>query len=263
MPRRPPSPHLGSCAADSGTVGGSAHRRSTSSSRTSTFQFRKLVLLVEVYKVFLSGQGSVGEQIVEFLAVFSVFPQNRVQQRCLMLRNAFLSGLWSISLLVVTFLLVQVLIEFSQDRFQRRFLELVMVMMLMDLELCTVHPEVGAAVVGPQDSVPGQSSPARPVDASVADSSEWVQFRDVATGNAHYWNRRTNATAWKPPPGIKVVWVGERPEEGGIWYWHRAPVSVHLISLRCLLSEAHRGEGLGILHPGCHFWHHVRCLRVA
>ena len=23
------------------------------------------------------------------------------------------------------------------------------------------------------------------------------------------------------PPGVKVVWVGERNEEGGVWYWHR------------------------------------------
>ena len=33
-----------------------------------------------------------------------------------------------------------------------------MVMMLTDMELCTVHAEVEGAVVGPQGSVPGQSS---------------------------------------------------------------------------------------------------------
>ena len=53
----------------------------------------------------------------------------------------------------------------------------------------------GGAVVGPQGSVPGQSSPARRVDAPVADSSEWVQFRDAATGKPYHWNRRTNVTA--------------------------------------------------------------------
>ena len=31
-------------------------------------------------------------QVVEVLTVFLVFPQNRVQQRCTFLRNAFLSG---------------------------------------------------------------------------------------------------------------------------------------------------------------------------
>ena len=29
------------------------------------------------------------------------------------------------------------------------------------------------------------------------------------------WNRRIFATVWKPPPGVKVVWVCERSEEGG------------------------------------------------
>ena len=35
-----------------------------------------------------------------------------------------------------------------------------------------------------------------------------------------------------------------------------APVSVHMNSLLCLLSDTHRGEGLGIPSPllGCHFW---------
>ena len=29
------------------------------------------------------------------------------------------------------------------------------------------------------------------------------------------------ATVWKPPPGVKLVWIGERNEEGLVWYWHR------------------------------------------
>ena len=37
---------------------------------------------------------------------------------------------------------------------------------------------------------------------------------------SYFWNRRTRATVWKSPPGVKVVWVGERTEEGGSWYWH-------------------------------------------
>ena len=40
---------------------------------------------------------------------------------------------------------------------------------------------------------------------------------------------------------------------------------VHVTSLLCLLSEAHRGEGLDIPSPllGCHLWQTFRCLRVA
>ena len=49
-----------------------------------------------------------------------------------------------------------------------------------------------------------------------------VQLHDGVTGKTYFWNRRTRATVWKSPPGVKVVWVGERTEEGGIWNWHRA-----------------------------------------
>ena len=41
------------------------------------------------------------------------------------------------------------------------------------------------------------------------DSIEWVQLSDDK-GRTYYWNRRTRATRWKPPPGIRVVWVGEK-----------------------------------------------------
>ena len=33
---------------------------------------------------------------------------------------------------------------------------------------------------------------------------------------SYYWNRRTNLTAWDPPAGVEVVWVGELPESGGV-----------------------------------------------
>ena len=46
------------------------------------------------------------------------------------------------------------------------------------------------------------------VDEHLPDSAEWVQFRATATCKPYHWNRRTNATAWKPPPGMKVLWVG-------------------------------------------------------
>ena len=56
--------------------------------------------------------------------------------------------------------------------------------------------------------------------AQLEDSVEWVRLRERHAGKTNYWNRRTNSTAWKPPPGVKVVWVGEKDEVGGVWYWH-------------------------------------------
>ena len=53
------------------------------------------------------------------------------------------------------------------------------------------------------------------------ESVEWVQLRDEATSRPYFWNRRTRETKWKPPPGIRVVWVGQATEGGGIWYWHK------------------------------------------
>ena len=70
--------------------------------------------------------------------------------------------------------------------------------------------------------VPASGSPstlaAQLEDAPVPDSNEWVLFRKG--GKPYHWNRRTFSVC-KPPPGVKVVWVGERNEEGGVWYWHR------------------------------------------
>ena len=45
-------------------------------------------------------------------------------------------------------------------------------------------------------------------DAHVPDSTEWVQLCDD-TCRTYYWNRRTRTTKWKPPPGIRVVWVAQ------------------------------------------------------
>ena len=41
------------------------------------------------------------------------------------------------------------------------------------------------------------------VDQPVPDSVEWVQLSGV-DGKTHFWNRRSNETAWNPPEGIKV-----------------------------------------------------------
>ena len=71
------------------------------------------------------------------------------------------------------------------------------------------------------------------MEEPVLESAEWVQFRDP-TCKTYYWNRPTHSTSWNPPPGIKVVWVGERTKEGGVWYWQPAPK----LFLLYLLNEA-------------------------
>ena len=77
--------------------------------------------------------------------------------------------------------------------------------------------EIGFALgVGTAPRVSPSSQAAR-----LEDSVEWVQLWERFAGKTYYWNRRTNSTVWQTPPGVKVVWIGERNEEGGVWYWHR------------------------------------------
>ena len=57
--------------------------------------------------------------------------------------------------------------------------------------------------------------------AQLEGSVEWVRFREKHAGKTYFWNRRTNSTVWRAPAGVDVVWIGERNEEGGVWYWHR------------------------------------------
>ena len=77
---------------------------------------------------------------------------------------------------------------------------------------------------GPHGFLPGQVSTASPgadhVDMHLPESAEWVQSCDP-NGKTYYWNRRTRVTQWKPPPGIRVVWVGETGYGGEVWYWHK------------------------------------------
>ena len=43
------------------------------------------------------------------------------------------------------------------------------------------------------------------------DSAWWM--RDCVKGSFFLWNRRTRASSWDPPEGIRVVWVCVRTEE--------------------------------------------------
>ena len=80
---------------------------------------------------------------------------------------------------------------------------------------------------GPHGFHPGQVSTASPgpvhVDMHLPDSAEWVELCD-ATGRTYFWNKRSQATVWKSPPGVQVFWVGERDEEGDV-YWHRRTIA--------------------------------------
>ena len=196
--------------------------------------------------------------------VFKVFSQDRVQQGCILVRNAFLSGLWSRSLispfLVETFLLVEVLTVFSpdrvlqrlpvrmltfwlvevftvyfQDRVSRRFLDLHTAKMLLG-----VHAEVedllGVLKAPSQDRAPGL------LDAS----SYCLRQQGVASSTL-----------------TRVAEFGDASFGG-----FRVPVSwQEHFAARAVVTFSRRfgGEGLGIPSPllGCHFWHHVRCLRAA
>ena len=139
-----------------------------------------------------------------------------------------------------TFLLLEVFTVFSQDRFQLRFLELIMVMMLIDMELCTVHAEVEelswdrvqqlVVWMRPWRTPPSGCSSVTPPRAS------------LITG--------TDAPA--RPPGSHLQASGSsgsarRAQEGRSGTGTRILVSVHVNS---------RGEGLGIPSPhlGCHLW---------
>ena len=54
----------------------------------------------------------------------------------------------------------------------------------------------------------------------VPDSVEWVELCGV-DGKTHFWNRRSNETAWNPPEGIQVVWVGTKDSKGVLYFWHK------------------------------------------
>ena len=53
------------------------------------------------------------------------------------------------------------------------------------------------------------------------DSIEWVELCDDK-GKTHFWNRRSNETAWNP---IKVVWVGTKDSRQGLACQHVRPPS--------------------------------------
>ena len=161
--------------------------------------------------------------------VFKVFSMDSVQQRRLPLRNAFLSGLWSRSLIFP--FLVDVFMVLAQVRVHPLLLILQLVFKKMQMSLVNVFfalfpKNKKSAKLGPHSSprVPSSVSSSTPAAQLVVEpvpvSSEWVQLRDGDAGKTYYWNRRTNQTVWQPPAGVEVVWVGTW-EERVLYYWHK------------------------------------------
>ena len=58
-----------------------------------------------------------------------------------------------------------------------------------------------------------------PVDSD--GSIEWVKLHVGETDKTDYWNRRSGATSWHAPPGVKVVWMGGKSDRGMVWYFNQ------------------------------------------
>ena len=115
---------------------------------------------------------------------------------------------------------LEVLTVFSQDRFQRRLLDLITWM----CTCLTPLTEFSFVMTRRQSPISGTDALARRCGSHRRASESSGSARRV---------------------------LEEGPGSGT-----RVPVSAYLISLRCLLSEAHRNDWLGINSPllGCHLW---------
>ena len=99
--------------------------------------FRMVVVeLLEVFKAFsldIWSRPLTFQLRVVVSGVLKVFSQNRVQHRCLVLRNAFLGGMWSRSLFLVV--LVKAFEIFSQDRVHPLLLTIQLVLLKLWMSL--------------------------------------------------------------------------------------------------------------------------------
>ena len=88
-----------------------------------------------------------------------------------------------------------------------------------------------------------------------ADSVEWVELYDDVKSKTFYWNRRSNETLWQSRLRVsRSSGSGSRRKGEVSGTGTGVLVLVRLSSLRCLLSDGLRDEGLGIPSPllGCH-----------
>ena len=52
-------------------------------------------------------------------------------------------------------------------------------------------------------------------------SIEWVKLHVGETDQTYTWNRRSGATSWRTPAGVKVVWMGGKSDGGMVWYFNQ------------------------------------------
>ena len=135
--------------------------------------------------------------------VFKVFSQNRVQQLCFLLQNAFLSGFWSRSLIFP----VQALKIFAQDRVHPllRTFQLVVMKLRMGLVkgVCALCPKIQkSAKLGPHSGSElsadfSSSTPAAHVDHWVHGDDVWICIDSV---HGPFWKRLlSDHVQWHPP----------------------------------------------------------------
>ena len=215
-------------------------------------------------------------QFVEFLAVFKVFTQNRVRRSGLLCRSlTFQFLVVEVSGCLLGFLPEQstTALHVSPECISERIVE--QIGTGGDFPSRRAGPRVvllrqGSAAAGAEQIADitssggthvfhtGQVSTTSPgpvhVDVHLPDSAEWVELCN-ATGRTYFWNRRSQATVWKSPPGVR--WSASARGRRRVMLLAKThPCQSVTLSLLCLLSEAHRGEGLGISSPllGCHLW---------
>ena len=149
-------------------------------------------------------------------------PQDRVQQRRLHLWNAFLSGLWSRSL---AFLLLVVAWDAGLPHLlvlQMRILLGVIALFPMEKVRSTgqvVSVQLGGHVSSSTLSAHQMARAGEPADSD--GSIEWVKLHVGETDQTCYWNRRSAATSWPAPAGVKVVWMGGKSDGGMVWYFNQ------------------------------------------
>ena len=163
--------------------------------------------------------------------VFKVFSQYRLEQWRILLKNAFLSGLWSRSSISQSRLKkivdtspggglgqgsassagaadedFTVFSHFSPWKKVRSAGQ-------------EVSAQLGGHVSSSALSAHQMARAGEPVDSDVSDV--WVLMRPSDISKSYYWNRRTNSTAWDAPASVEVVWVGELTAGGDVWYWNQ------------------------------------------
>ena len=84
--------------------------------------------------------------------------------------------------------------------------------------------QVVSAQLGEHVSSSTLSAHQMPPAGEPADSDgsiEWVKLHVGETDKTYVWNRRSGATSWHAPPGVKVVWMGGKSDRGMVWYFNQ------------------------------------------